>query len=82
MSKLIIEATQIPEEGIIDRVIESYSCDALTGIVKDQAISISFTVQKLGEEFLVQGKIGGFVGQDCSCCLEPARWDIQLPFAR
>ncbi|MEI8217760.1 MAG: DUF177 domain-containing protein [Elusimicrobiota bacterium] len=82
MSKLLIDLTQIPAQGITDRVIESYHSDELDGIVKEHEISISFSVQKLDTEFLVQGTIYGSAGQDCSCCLEPARWDIDLSFAQ
>jgi uncharacterized protein len=82
MSKLIIDVAQIPDAGTVDRAIEKYTSDALSGIVKTQVISISFSVQKFESEFLVQGTISGFAQQECSCCLEPARWDIQLPFAQ
>ncbi|MGA2090123.1 MAG: DUF177 domain-containing protein [Endomicrobiales bacterium] len=82
MSKLLIDVTQFPDSGIIQKVIEKYQSDALNGIVKDQAISISFSVQKLGNELLVQGTIRGVVEQECSCCLEPARWNLDLPFAQ
>lgn len=82
MSELIIDVSQLPDSGTIERKIGSYQSAALADIVKAQVISITFSIQKLEDEFLVQGTIEGFVEQECSCCLEPARWDIHLPFAQ
>lgn len=82
MSEIIFNTSQISESETLQRLVDPYVSNELKDIAKTQQLSVSFTVRKLENEFLVQGNIQGVVELECSRCLEPARWTVELPFAQ
>ncbi len=70
MKNLQISVSDVKEHGSVTQGPEKYHSKDLEGLVKNQDLSVNFTLTDLEGEILLRGGIEGSIVHECSRCLE------------
>jgi uncharacterized protein len=78
MKNLQISVNEIKELGTITAAPRKYHSKDLEGLVKDQDLTLNFTLSDCEGEILLTGLISGTIGFECSRCLEASSVPVNI----
>ncbi len=76
MNELKLRTDLLKNEGKIEKVIDSYHCEALDGVAKQQRFQVCYEATDLDTEILLRGSVTGSITLNCGRCVE----DFELLF--
>jgi uncharacterized protein len=82
MKNLIISTEELQKTKRIERTVRNYRCEAVEDAVLQQDLTVSFALELIGGEILMNGEVTGTVTMECCRCLESYAQPVQLPIAQ